>query len=891
MKRSIHLAGVLLAALALGGCDYFRSPEQRVERAEALIGKGEQRAALIELRNALKDRPDQPKARLLLADVALWLGDQGAAERELRSVPADFEPERRADVALRVDLAAARFAEVLARIGTPDDAAPATLWLYRALANQGLGRLADAERDYTAALERDSQLVAAAAGIVEMRAAQGDTNGAHERSRALTRDFPESAIAWFVRGALLARASSNQEAQDALERASALAPRQIDVLKQVSLLVTLTEVQIANRDLENARATAGILARVAPGSPIAQLNSARVKMASNDFEGAASELRRVVNQTPQFTRARYLLGVTLAAQGSLSQASQELTTVIAQMPNNMEARQLLAQVRMRLEDPDSALRVLVPALEAGGDDRIVNQLFEAARVQAGDSPTSLALIEREYEKAPNNLGLKLQLASAYVRAEQGAKALALLRDSGNVRDPLADRIVLAATAQVEGETAARRKLDAMLAARPGDTDLVLIAAQLHLGVREVPQARQLLETALARDADHGGLRLALARVQLVGGQRDEAVGNLERLRGQDAHATEARLLLAQLALQRDDAKEAGTLIAEALKGTEQVAETQNAAGLMYLGTGRYDAALEHFRAGAQADPTNATLWLNLGRAQLALEQSDAARESLQQALKLRVNWVPAEGALAFLEVQSGNSTEALKRVDALKVARPHDPDVHVLEAEVRAALQQYPEAERALQLAARRKPSAGLALKIYQLRVAGQLPKPTEPLEKWLETHPDDLRVRTLLAEAYARADERQAAVRHYEVVIARQPRDAVAHNNLAWLYLQLGDRRALATARRAAALAPDAAPIADTLGWILVQTGSVAEGLGYLKRAAEADPRNEDMQYHYAYALAQAGKSGDALARLRTLLGGTSRFESRAEAEELLERLNKAQL
>jgi putative PEP-CTERM system TPR-repeat lipoprotein len=478
-----------------------------------------------------------------------------------------------------------------------------------------------------------------------------------------------------------------------------------------------------------------------------------------------------------------------------------------------------------------------------------------------------------------------------VSANQGEKALALLRTGDAVgRDPLANRLLLAATAQVEGEAAARRKLDEMLATRPNDTELVLMAAQMHLAAREYPRARQLLQDVLQRNPAHSGVRLALARVQLLSGDRDAAVENLNLLRARDPKATAARLLLAQIALQRDDAKEAGTLIDEAVKGSDRLAETQNAAGLIYLETGRYDSAIAQFLAGTATDPSDATLWLNLGRAQFALEQNEAARESLQRALKQRANWLPAEGALAFLELQTGNSTAALKRVDALKTARPHDVEVLVLEADVRAALQQFAEADRALLLAARRQPSAALAAKHYQLRLAGELPKPVEPLEQWIAAHPDDLRTRNMLAEAYVRGGARQQAAQQYETILAREPRDAISLNNLAWLYLELQDRRAVDTARRASALAPNAPAISDTLGWVLVQNGAVSEGLTHLQRAAEGAPRNDDIQYHYAAGLAKAGKVADAQSRLTTLLSEKATFSSRSEAEELLKSLNKAQ-
>ena len=74
------------------------------------------------------------------------------------------------------------------------------------------------------------------------------------------------------------------------------------------------------------------------------------------------------------------------------------------------------------------------------------------------------------------------------------------------------------------------------------------------------------------------------------------------------------------------------------------------------------------------------------------------------------------------------------------------------------------------------------------------------------------------------------------------------------------------------------------------MQSGAVGEGLPLLKQAADRDPRDRDMQYHYAAALAKSGKATDAQERLRALLGGTEAFSSRADAQKLLASLNKSQ-
>jgi predicted Zn-dependent protease len=890
MKRTHHASLiVLLAALAAAGCGYFTSAKQRVAEAETLIAQGEQRRALIELRNALQDEPANPKARLLLSEVVLWLGDAAGAERELKRVPAEFEPAQRADLAVRIDLAAGRAVDVLERVGTPPSA-DAAAWLYRGQALLATGKPAEAQAAFETALAADPQRTTAAVGVIEARAAQGEAADALARARALTSAQPASSLAHYVEGALLGRGMDLRAAGASLERALQNAPRQLDVPRQVSLLATLVEVHIANRELDKARARVDALARIVPNSPLAGLMSARVSMAANDYATAANELRRIVNSAPQFSRARFMLGVALAAQGNLDQASRELSDVVEQSPENLEARQLLAQLRLRLEDPAGAMRVLVPALQADSGDRGVNLLFEEARRQSADGGKSVAMLEAESRKFPDNRGLRVQLASAYLAENAPAKARAVLAslDGSSPPDPVVDRLLLATIARTDGAAAAQRKLEQMRGDRPEDPGLAVLAAQARMAVGDPDGAERILAEMIGRAPAQAPVRLALARLQIARGRRDAAVTHLNILRQGEAYATEARLLLAQLALQRDDAKQADALIGEAVARAENPAATRNAAGSIYLDTARYDAAIVHFRAGTAADPTDATLWLNLGRAQAALDQFDAARASLKRALELRRHWLPAEGVFAFLELQQGHGDAALARAVNLVRERPDDAGARVLEAEVRAAQRQFVEAEQALNAAARLQPSAALAVKMYQVRLAAERANPMQPLDEWVERHPDDLSMRVSLAEAQMRAGAKARAVQQYEQIVARQPRDVVALNNLAWLCFELGDRRALEFARRAQALAPNAPAVTDTLGWILVQSDQVAEGLKLLETAAAQVPNDGDMQYHYAAALAKAGRPGDAATRLRSLLEGGRPFASRAQAELLLAGLNK---
>ena len=110
--------------------------------------------------------------------------------------------------------------------------------------------------------------------------------------------------------------------------------------------------------------------------------------------------------------------------------------------------------------------------------------------------------------------------------------------------------------------------------------------------------------------------------------------------------------------------------------------------------------------------------------------------------------------------------------------------------------------------------------------------------------------------------------------------------NNLAWAYFQSRDARAVATAEQAHALNRGDHRIADTLGWILVETGDAKRGLTLLEKAAAADPGNGNIRFHYASALAKTGEKKKARDELRRLLSSGAAFDLRKEAVALAEGL-----
>lgn len=909
---------IVCAVLALSGCDRFRSAESRVERAHEYVEKGDPRAAIVELMNALKKEPDSTPARMLLAETVLWLGDPGGAQRELDRSKAPRDA-RRVLLEARIANQSGRSADAVKLLNEPGlTFAPGQRELELGRAYLRLGQAPEAQRSFEAAAAADGKLAAARAGIFDARALGGDERGALAGLEQLTRDEPGSAPAWFSLGLIRVTSGDIPGAAAALAQADKLSATQLDYLQRATLLAMLAETQLLESKLDAARATQQSLARLAPDALGSRYVAARIAMASNDYTAAVDQLRKILSSSPDLQQARLMLGMAFVAQGNLEQASRELTELVGRAPDNVQARQLLAQVRMRLDDPDGALRMLVPTLGGGGAPE-VNALIDAARSQLG-AAQSVSLLEQMLEKEPDNDSVRTQLAAAYLQAGTPAKAIELLRKGGDSPDASRAAVLVSAIGATQGSPAARSQVDALIAAHPGETRLAQLAATFYLRQRDSGAARRTLTNAIAKGGEPKVLLLALAQVEwaarnraaasaalaqllerdpgntaghmaagevaLAGNDLPAARSHFESVRKARPESLDARLKLAQVALAQADPKAADVILDEALTLAPKNAAIRNQAGILNLNYGRADRALAMFRTAVELDAESPIGWFNLARTQRTLGQAGAARDSLQKALAKDPNWLPAIAGLVALDIEAHQPEQALARVAALEKAEPGNAAARVLEGDVYAAVQRYAEAATAYGKAYELTPQVAIALKDFRVRTTGNLPNTAQLLERWSAAHPDDVEARSALADAALRRKDFAKAAEQYRALLALRPNDVVTMNNLAWVYQQTGDKRALPLAREAVKLAPRSAAINDTLGWMLVEGGSPAEGLPFLAVAAAAADATPDIRFHHAVALARTGSIPEARRTLETLLRAPN-FEARSAAETLLRQLS----
>jgi putative PEP-CTERM system TPR-repeat lipoprotein len=394
-------------------------------------------------------------------------------------------------------------------------------------------------------------------------------------------------------------------------------------------------------------------------------------------------------------------------------------------------------------------------------------------------------------------------------------------------------------------------------------------------------ASQQLKDILGKNPRYEPATLGLVELALLRGERPQAKALLEKSISTDPAVIDSRLRLAQLSFEDGDLVKARGLLDQALAVTKDRKSTLNAVGAVLARAGLYDEALARFAAAGAAGSAEGKL--NAARARVALGQKAEARAVLAAALADKPDWREATLMMIELDARDGQVERARERARKLPPSalspQEIDGDIYAVAGKATDALAAYQAAERT-------RPNGSLAVKLFRTRLALRGPSPEESLVKWLNGQPTDAAVRAILANYYYQHGDIAKALMQYEHLAQAGTTDTTVLNNLAWLLHERGDSRALGLARKAYEITPSVMEVADTYGWILVQTGSAEEGLKVLERAAAAAAGNGDVTYHLAVAQARAGRHDRAVATLTELLRSNATFASRGEAERTLQSL-----
>lgn len=233
---------------------------------------------------------------------------------------------------------------------------------------------------------------------------------------------------------------------------------------------------------------------------------------------------------------------------------------------------------------------------------------------------------------------------------------------------------------------------------------------------------------------------------------------------------------------------------------------------------------------------------------------------INHALVLTPKNVRASVFKANLLVQLG------KRDEALAIAKNMRSDTQTqivgweLEGSIWAQLADHEKALAAYNQVWGIKKYSAMALKIYQIKKdSSENDIAMQHVVDWVSAEPKNLDALITLAMLKQENRKTSDAIALYERALNISENNPLVLNNLAYVYFEEKNPKALELAEKAYNLAPQSPAIIDTYGWILVKNNQIEKGLPLLKQAAEAAPKAKEILQHYSEALSLHGDAEEA--------------------------------
>jgi cellulose synthase operon protein C len=891
MNKTRLSAVTLALVIGLSACSQ-KTAEEYLSNAQNMIAEGKDKAAVVELKNALSQAPDMGLARLLLGELYFHQNDFVTAEKELlRAMEHLSDVSRVVPLLARTYYYQGNYTGVMAlyeqQADIREDAAQTT-HLFAYISSLRSSPEARNWLTFPDNLTADNLLIARAyRALVEgkLREANDAIAGFSEEKLQVEKDFLQGLVA-FREGRF----------EDAAGHYS-------DVLTQIDNLhpvrFQLVEAQINARQLEQADENLDRLLKLSKENPYANLLKSKLRFIQQDFDNALPFAEKAIQNGMDIKLAQIIAGVSAYKLRQLESAYRYLTRAASDLGKGHDVHRLLAQVQLMLGYTDEA-RLTLDELDVLSEADA--GLFAEAGLQVagqGDLTTAGEYLSRASEADQNNARFKLTegLVKLAGEDESGIADIeaALANDSS-----LQEGWVLLAETYLDKE----QKQKAIEVAKQWQlTDAasgMALEGLIELKSGDTVSAEQALLAALKQDKQHLGASHYL--VQLYK-QQDKpqkaleyvnhilsfapanfnALTDLVRIKQQSEQSEDIIPALSSHHEQYPELAEPKWVLAEYLRSVNQPEkaievlgtdlDSLQATGMMILGdayvqTGRYNEARDVFARIREDSPGVLGGWLRSAGIEELTGQYEKALDIVNQALER----FPDHSRLLLLKVNyltKTNQLEAARQV--LGSARNSDADTALLarlEGELALSAKRYLQAEQKFRDFYQARPGFEAAsLLAIALQNTDKVPEAATLLETEFGKLPRPMMEYHTLAEFYTNNGMYSEAEQKYEQFLQRYPGHFPSLNNYANLKIkQQQYEQALILAKQAQEAAPQVPQVMDTLGWSYYKTGDIQNAERLLKEAARKLPADINVQMNLAEILVAAGDAQSAFSILQKL-------------------------
>ncbi|MFT4938469.1 MAG: putative PEP-CTERM system TPR-repeat lipoprotein [Paraglaciecola sp.] len=878
---SVKITALLLMLLGLGACTKQTS-EEHLETARTYLAESKNAAAILEFKNAIQLAPKSAEPRFELGRVYIEENQFENAEKELSR-------------AMEYGYPSAKVLPLLSRAYQHTGA-------YSALSKvthseSGLTALEKAEIGYLKVLALVRLDKSDEARLLIEELAQLDTSSVF---KGLATAYPDVLDGNFEKALQQISLLRDQEPQNA-EVLKLLAQLQLAVRTPEAAAETfknyvlfypydkqtmfvLAKLLVDLGQTSEAEPYVDKLLAISPQNALLNQLKAAVRAADEDFQQALSYAEAAIQAGSTDSNLRLIAGYAAYQLQDFKSANLHLSFIANTLPDNHPGLKLLAASQLRLGLTS----------EVGGILDRLNQLSEQ------DAPlfsqASYELIRSGHVKEAKEL---IEKSSALSSTADNLTRLGLLQLSLNNLDGIVN--LEAAVEKSPELTSAKTTLGtAYLATGQYDKalDLALswakdeasnptpymLAGQVYVKKQDYASAKEQYEKALNTEQGLLPAKMALITLELTLGSKVEAETDLQELLKEAPSFVPALATSYIVAKQNGDPQAGISQIEQAQKNTPEDFELRLMLTRVYLAEKQYSAAIALLDGFKDEKSLTLDYWKVRGQSLIRGNQREAASEhydawlsnfpfdkdaTLGKLLLLdSANMFPQGLALteAFLEKRDDLQMQLLRvhfllmanDVAAAKLAYQKLPKQAVELPMVKGFLARFQLAdkkpEEALpnaQIAYQASPNfRNLSLLLYTYEQLNQKEQGLTLLTQHLQTLPNDLAARMLLAERQITSD-RDAAMISYELALSQNPNNYIARNNLAFLYLEAEDiQKAKEHALIAVELQPNNAAAVDTLAQVLVQEKDYDQALEHYERVIDDSMKNEEIYLNYVETL-----------------------------------------
>ena len=647
----------------------------------------------------------------------------------------------------------------------------------------------------------------------------------------------------------------------------------------------------------------------------ARLEKAKLMIAGHQYPDAKEELDVLAQKQPRNPEV-FMVVADYYINGAKDpgQALTALHKALQLDPNRADAYLSLGVVYTQMQqwaDAETNIRKAADLDPKSSDNMLALGNFYQMR---GRFPEAEQSFQRAIQLVPGDTNPRLALAALYLSENKQTEAEKFLRDSKKAfpKDSVGYRLL----GDYYWHTNQFDKAETEYASlnRDHPRDLVVRGNYIQLLILHghLDEARKLVDEFLKDQPASPDAQIYKAEIQIRSGKANDAVETLQGVLKTDAQNAVAHYQLGLALDQTGNASRAETEWRETVRLQPDIIEahralagvaihnsdvtflTQEANQIIALAPAapdgyllravaemnrkQYTTAEQFLKTSLEKDAKNPGAYVQLGNLRMEENRPADAEKAYRQALDLDPNDADALGGM--LNVYQKQPDKALALTKAQLASHPNNPDFHVIlgtlledKKDTQGAKAEF---EQAIKLN-RTDMSAYLKLGGLQSEQGDS----AGALQTYLnagEVSPKNVGFFLLAGGIYEQKKDWEQAKQMYQKVLAGQPDNPIASNNLAYVMLQQGGNVDVAfqMAQTAHRLLPENASSADTLGWAFYHKHVYASAITLFKEAVQKDPKNDLFNYHLGLAYARNGQAALAKQQLDRLKPDS------AEADEL---------